>query len=122
MESSQLQLWLASYENGASHVNHVHDGSVCSGVFYSTGGEGAAPIVFSDPRGLSPMTTIANDNDDEPLAPFHNQYSFHPSDGDMVLFPSWLVHKVLPNPKGVQRVAWVFNLAGTAESWLRTSA
>ena len=42
--------------------------------------------------------------------------------GDMVLFPSWLVHKVLPNPKGVQRVAWVFNLAGTAESWLRTSA
>ena len=68
------------------------------------------------------METIANDNDDEPLAPFHNQYSWHPAEGDMVLFPSWLVHKVLPNPKGVPRTAWVFNLAGTSESWLRTAA
>ena len=81
----RAQLWLASYERGASHVNHVHDGSICSGVYYSSGAPGAAPIVFSDPRGLSPTTTIANDNDDEPRAPFHNQ-SVTPSASACYLF------------------------------------
>ena len=59
--------------------------SVYSGVYYSRGGSTAVPIVFLDPRGHPPMLTAYRDNDDEPLPPFHNQFSFFAADaGDMV--------------------------------------
>eukprot|EP01051_Picozoa_sp_SAG22_P000503 SAG22_NODE_14_length_33165_cov_13.196698_22_plen_70_part_00 len=42
------------------------------------------------------MDSIAEglDADAQPVAPFHGQYAFFPAAGDLVLFPSWLVHKV----------------------------
>ena len=60
----------------------------------------------------------------EPGAPFFHQYSLFPKSGDMVLFPSYLVHRVLPNPspKGeASRIAFAFNLLGKFDCWLRSN-
>ncbi len=59
-------------------------------------------------------------NKDEPSAPFVGQSSFFPRKGDMVLFPSWLVHRVESQGGTDQRIAWSFNLAGGVEAWGRT--
>jgi hypothetical protein len=138
IRGGRMQMWLAVYSEGTTHTSHVHDGSVCSGVYYSRGGDKSVPIVFSDPRGLPPLEMMMTNHelgadeidtdvaDGGPLPPFHNQYSFFAGDaGDIVLFPSWLTHWVPPQPTVDEhsnpRVAWVFNLVGAADSWSRTS-
>merc|ERR1712166_747090 len=55
----------------------------------------------------------------EPLAPFHQRVHFAPRSGDMVLFPSYLPHRISKHespPKG-ERVAWAFNLEGGVDTW-----
>ena len=121
-EPWNFQLWLAMYANGTQHVNHVHDNSACSGAFYSQVPEGGgSPIIFSDPRGALPSMTSHNPHMEQPLAPFSRQHHFFPKAGDMVLFPSWLVHRVEPQGGETARVAWSFNLAGGVEAWARTA-
>jgi len=60
----------------------------------------------------------------EPGAPFYHQYSFFPKSGDMILFPSYLVHRVLPNPSPkaeASRIAFAFNLFGEFDCWARSN-
>eukprot|EP00656_Telonema_subtile_P042592 TRINITY_DN4832_c0_g1_i1.p1 TRINITY_DN4832_c0_g1~~TRINITY_DN4832_c0_g1_i1.p1 ORF type:complete len:126 (-),score=19.05 TRINITY_DN4832_c0_g1_i1:232-609(-) len=111
------------YLNGTSHITHVHELAACSGVFYSQVAEGSpTPIEFSDPRGLSSMWIDTTKKEKEPLAPFHNRISFFPRAGDMVLFPSYLPHRIeshsASSNKGA-RVAWAFNLEGGVDTWAR---
>ena len=52
--------------------------------------------MFSDPRGAPPAHTYEQyegEHDFEPAAPFHGQLSYFPSEGELLIFPSWLVHK-----------------------------
>ena len=72
-----------------------------------------------------------------PEAPFHHQYYFYPKAGDLILFPSFLVHEV-PDQEadsgeederdgdGAEdelegRIAWPFNLYGDLEAWSRSN-
>ena len=69
---------------------------------------------------------------DQPYAPFVTQLAFRPRAGDLVLFPSWLAHSVLPQhrtgepppPPGSAeeaarlRISYAFNLnADHVASW-----
>ena len=45
----------------------------------------------------------------QPQAPFHQQYTLTPKAGELVVFPSWLVHHVEPQ-EGEERIAWSFNV------------
>jgi len=122
LEPLSLVLWAAVYLNGTAHSTHVHEQSVCSGVFYSQVADDApTPIEFSDPRGLSAMGIDTTQAELEPLAPFHQRVHFAPRSGDMVLFPSYLPHRISKHespPKG-ERVAWAFNLEGGVDTWAR---
>ena len=60
----------------------------------------------------------------EPVAPFVHQYSVFPNAGDMVLFPSYLTHQVLPNPSAereASRIVFAFNLYGDFDCWMRSN-
>lgn len=61
----------------------------------------------------------------EPEAPFHHQTTFFPAAGDLVLFPSWLPHRVPPNPSAESntnpRVTWAFNLEVGSNGWIGTT-
>jgi hypothetical protein len=75
-----------------------------SGVYYASVPANAGPIVFEDPRG--------------PLPPFSNRFFHRPREGEMVLFPSWLVHFVAPTKGNEPRVSFSFNQPG---QWTSTS-
>ena len=117
-------MWAAVYIPGMAHFDHVHQNSIISAVYYSKVGKKNAPIVFSDPHGLngaSPVQAyLGAEHDFQPEGPFHHQFSYFPKEGELVLFPSWLVHKVPSHDGKGDRVSWPFNYQGSMDSWSRT--
>lgn len=116
--SSWIILWTAVYPQDpitkGRHGWHTHQESVVSGVLYAN--PRRTPLLFADPRGAPPIQDYeqyrADDLLFEPKAPFDAHYQFFAEQGDLVLFPSWLVHKV-PPPMGTGsagfRVVFPFN-------------
>ena len=140
-EPPRFQLWVSvlggKHAANTGHSPHAHTNSVCSGAFYSKAPEAsAAPIVFSDPRGawrsLSESASLLATEQEEdglwgrlptqPQAPFHQQYTLTPTAGQLVVFPSWLVHHVEPQ-EGEERIAWSYNVVAESfmDSWARTA-
>lgn len=121
-------LWSAVYPgNGGRHGYHVHQGSLTSCVLYLRTAGATTPITFVDPRGAPPVNDYEQhqkERDFEPTAPFHNSEYFFPEAGDLVCFPSWLVHNVPSHWEKTHRVAIAANLQGSDkwDSWLRTVA
>ena len=77
----QVDYWAAVHKDHIGHESHAHENSLVSGVYYARVPSNSGRIVFEDPRGsLSPFGRL--------------QTYFEPSEGDIVLFPSWLIHKV----------------------------
>jgi ectoine hydroxylase-related dioxygenase (phytanoyl-CoA dioxygenase family) len=40
----------------------------------------------------------------------YNQYTHHPSNGEMIMFPGWVTHAVLHNKTDRERVALTSNI------------
>ena len=119
--------WCAAYKAGTGHRPHVHEDSIVSGVYYAKALGGSSPIILSDTRGGDHHATAgAKSATYMPEPPFHHQYYFYPKAGDLIIFPSYLVHEV-PNQAAVggdeqARIVWPFNLYGDLESWSRANA
>jgi len=119
-------LWAAVYPgNGGRHGYHVHQNSISSCVLYLRTAGATTPITFVDPRGAPPLDDYerhVKERDWEPVAPFHHSEYFFPEAGDLVCFPSWLVHTVPSHWENTTRVAFAANLqAGKPwDSWHRT--
>eukprot|EP01006_Ploeotia_vitrea_P061340 TRINITY_DN77829_c0_g1_i1.p1 TRINITY_DN77829_c0_g1~~TRINITY_DN77829_c0_g1_i1.p1 ORF type:complete len:268 (+),score=13.76 TRINITY_DN77829_c0_g1_i1:19-822(+) len=95
---------------GHFHAPHVHSDSMVCGVYYSKMPEGSSDLVFHDPRGTSPLNPEA-----ESTLPFHTTYTVEGlQEGDLVLFPPWLVHSVPASDlhAGENRIAFPFNVVG----------
>ncbi|CAJ1434109.1 unnamed protein product [Effrenium voratum] len=122
-----LVLWAAVYPgNGGRHGYHVHQGSASSCVLYAKVAGASTPISFIDPRGAPPVADYEQyekERDFEPQAPFHHNEYFFPQPGDLVCFPSWLVHNVPSHWETETRVAFAANLQGRHpwDSWFHTA-
>lgn len=100
--------WCSVYNVGDFHPPHNHPSVDVVAVYYltdpideDTGGE----IAFIDPR--------SNVNYHRSAIPFCEEgmsFSYSPSRGDLLLFPGWLNHYVLPIKKG-QRISISFNIS-----------
>jgi hypothetical protein len=98
-----LFIWATVLRADQDHPVHFHPSAVCSGSFYSQVPAGAGGLWLQDPRGTLP--------------PFTQRLKFAPSNGDLVVFPSWLQHQVaLGQSSGELRVSWSFNLETEAVS------
>eukprot|EP01052_Picozoa_sp_SAG31_P009818 SAG31_NODE_525_length_14489_cov_3.693815_6_plen_235_part_00 len=119
----RFSMWAAVYTAETPHLTHVHESSLLSGSYYASAPVGSSPIVFTDPRGGQPMHIDTIQPELEPEAPFIGTYTFFPNVGDVVMFPSWLPHRVPPHPKGVpERCVFAFNLElGGDLAWLSTT-
>jgi len=124
---AHISMWAAVYlEDGGRHGYHVHQGSLSSCVFYAKAPPGKTPIMFIDPRGAPPIHDYEQhlgERDFEPMAPFHHNYHFFAEAGDLVCFPSWLVHRVPSHFEHEARVAFPANLQADKywDTWYRSS-
>jgi uncharacterized protein (TIGR02466 family) len=115
---SLKEMWVNLLDTGGRQAMHNHANSFVSGVVYLTPTHPASQTVFMKSPG---GTDFAFRNDHAKTAP--GQYSADkwvspaPQPGDMVLFPSYLMHAVPPNP-GERRITMAFNAIPTRlDSW-----
>jgi uncharacterized protein (TIGR02466 family) len=101
--------------NGKGHFNYSHDhpGSLFSAVYYVKGGADKGELELKTP--IAPHTyTISNE-----MVGGFNAFTGHamvipPVTGDLVIFPSWLLHRVNLSRSDEDRISIAFNSRAAA--------
>lgn len=103
----KLFAWMNANPTGGFNAPHTHPGAHWSGVYYIT-----QPDVDIGPSGkiefLAPRTDLPNWRLLQASA-FNSKKSLRPMPGEMILFPSYLVHWVYPNETPHERISIAFN-------------
>ncbi len=99
------QLWVNIMNEGAHHDWHLHPLSCISGTFYVDTPGRSSPLLFEDPR----MAMKMSDPILRPTSKKFAHQAIQPRSGEIVLFESWLKHKV-PRQNGTKpRISLSFN-------------
>jgi len=112
------EMWVNLLDAGGRQAMHNHANSFISGVVYLTATHPEAQTVFMKSPGGSDFA-FRNDHARTRPTPYSADkwVSPAPEPGDMVLFPSYLMHAVPPNP-GPRRISLAFNAIPTRlDSW-----
>jgi hypothetical protein len=115
---SLKEIWVNVMETGGRQAMHNHANSFVSGVVYLTPTHPEARTVFMKAPGGSEFS-FKNDHAGVSTGPYNcdKWISPAPEPGDVMLFPSYLMHAVPANP-GQQRISMAFNAIPTGfESW-----
>jgi Putative 2OG-Fe(II) oxygenase len=115
---SLKEMWVNVLDAGGRQAMHNHANSFISGVVYLTRIHPDARTVFMKiPGGIE--FSFKNDHAGVTTGPYNADkwISPAPDPGDVVLFPSYLMHAVPPNP-GERRITMSFNAIPTRlDSW-----
>lgn len=112
------EMWVNVLDSGGRQAMHNHANSFASGVVYLTATHPDARTVFMKSPGGHDFA-FKNEHAGASLGPYSADkwVSPAPQPGDLVLFPSYLMHAVPPNP-GARRISMAFNAIPTRlESW-----
>ncbi|MCK0094049.1 TIGR02466 family protein [Yoonia sp. F2084L] len=103
----KLSGWMNANPQGGFNAPHTHPGAHWSGVYYVSQPDVAdgtsGMIEFLDPRTDLPNWRILRANT------FRPKRKIRPAAGEIILFPSYLVHWVYPNETDDERVTVAFN-------------
>ena len=112
------EMWVNILQTGGQQAMHNHANCFISGVVYLTYSHPSANTVFMKVPGGRDFV-FGNTHGKSQLGPFNADKWIAPdaSPGDMVLFPSYLLHEVPPN-QGGQRISLAFNaIPARLDSW-----
>jgi uncharacterized protein (TIGR02466 family) len=101
-------MWTTLNNSERTSAAHIHYSKCLSGVYYVSASEDCGNIEFFNPnlslQYVIPPESIGNIN------AFNSQtWSLKPSTGTLIIFPSWLLHYVMLNKSGVDRVSIAFD-------------
>ena len=103
------EMWVNVLDPGGLQAPHTHANSFVSGVVYLTSSHAGSQTVFMKPSGGAEYL-FRNDNAGVTPGVFNAErwVSPAPAPGDLLLFPSYLMHAVPPN-QGERRITLSFN-------------
>jgi hypothetical protein len=106
---SLKEMWVNVSDTGGRQAMHNHANSFISGIVYLTRTHPEARTVFMKTPGGTDFS-FKNDHAGVVTGPYNADkwISMPPEPGDIVLFPSYLLHAVPPNP-GERRITMSFN-------------
>lgn len=90
-------MWAIVNPPGSSNKAHVHPSSHWSGVYYIQAPERSGDIEFTDPRLAHIMTQPKFEAGKRRSPESWTKVRYTPTEGKMLIFPSWLYHSVDPN-------------------------
>ena len=98
-------------KRGDSNGKHSHGGCHLSGVFWIKIPKDSGNFIFSSPYGFSQYDEISNYSKEvKEMYAQHLAYSIRPKEGDMLIFPSCIEHKVDINESREDRISASFNI------------
>jgi len=109
LSTLRLEGWANVIEYGQYHTLHCHPNAFWSGVYYVNGNDIVEGHDFSgklelmDPRPGANLSYSEKSN-------LYGRFLLNPSDGQVILFPSWLQHQVHPYFGESKRVSVAFNI------------
>lgn len=112
------EMWVNVMAEGGRQAMHNHANSFVSGVVYLTPTHPESRTVFMKSPGGTTFD-FKNDHSKVNVGPYNAEkwISPQPQPGDLVLFPSYLMHAVPPN-KGERRITMPFNaVPARLDSW-----
>ena len=112
------EMWVNVLDTGGRQAMHNHANSFVSGVLYLTPTHADSRTVFMKAPGGTDFA-FRNDHAGSVTGPYNADkwISPQPEPGDLVLFPSYLMHAVPPNA-GERRITLAFNAIPTRlDSW-----
>jgi uncharacterized protein (TIGR02466 family) len=103
--------WINIAERETNHSHHCHPGYLISGTYYFRVSKEQGSISFNNPNPLMMYGQFPQGH----VCP--QTVDIVPDDGDIILFPSWLVHSTRKNKSTEERVSIAFNVdyAGSNE-------
>lgn len=99
--------WASTLVQADRFEVHQHANSFLSGALYLEVHPGAKPVRFRDPRPQARTLDIPVETE---LRINRRYYEIDANDGQLVLFPSWLEHRVRASYANVPRTSVSFNL------------
>ena len=106
--------WINCSSSQSHNTAHVHPGAEISAVFYIAVPDGSGMIVFRDPRPQSEMSDLQKKFGTS-IPSLIPRYPVRPEAGDLLLFPSWLMHQVEPGTdQAALRISMALNISGLA--------
>ena len=115
---SLKEMWVNVLDTGGRQAMHNHANSFVSGVVYLTQTHASARTVFMKSPGGTDFS-FRNDRAGMTPGPYNADkwVSPEPAPGDVVFFPSYLMHAVPPN-EGGRRLSLAFNaIPARIDSW-----
>ena len=104
--------WINCSPSGSHNSAHVHPGAEISGVLYISVPSGSGKIVFRDPRPQAEMSQL-NMRLGRSIPSLNPRFEVTPEQGDLLLFPSWLLHQVEPGVGQYgHRISMAINIKG----------
>lgn len=103
--------WININGEGDTNSHHNHPGAHVSGVFWVKCNDESGSLRFVNPHTFDHfgiLETITHKTKSKHF--LSNAYYVKPEEGSMAIFPSSLMHHVLPNRKDVDRISIAFNL------------
>lgn len=99
--------WIHATNPGELTQSHNHKPAILSGVYYVDKPEGSGDLVFVDINPYQEYNPKPKQGESDPIA--SPQILFKADEGTMLVFPSWLPHKVPMNTSDRRRVSISFN-------------
>lgn len=118
LEWSIKEMWVNVLDTGGLQAPHTHANSLVSGVIYLTPTHPGSQTVFMKSSGGTEFL-FRHENDRVTPTPFNAErwVSPAPAPGDLLLFPSYLMHGV-PANQGERRITLSFNaIPSGLDSW-----
>ena len=108
--SKYLQLdnaWVNINSKTNWNKSHIHPGSVLSGVFYLTDNNSSLEIERESDVSTYFLDYVIRSNNQTDLS--YKSIIYTPTKNQLIIFPSWLKHAVLPNDSEDLRISVAFN-------------
>jgi uncharacterized protein (TIGR02466 family) len=104
---AMTECWVNIMTRDAVHPLHMHPGATISGTYYVRTPEGCSGIRFEDPR--MEMSRAAPPRLPDCRPANLRRVGYVAEEGRVILFESWLMHEVVPNPSSSERISVSFN-------------
>ena len=116
--------WVLKHEPNDYNPAHAHANSLITGVYYLEVPEHSGDITFWKPDGLTNIFHVSTNIPYKEYTPTNcGRWTFTPREGDILLFPSHLIHSISANETNKQRYSLSINFhikgtLGTADDCL----